>query len=81
MFDRQGARLEEVRYAPPGDSSGTRIVIFDDWRPVDGLVLPHRRRLYGLDRDGIPVLEFDLLFTELVPADSLTQESFRAPAE
>lgn len=80
-FDLADARLREVRYALSGDSSGTRIVTFDDWRDIDGLSLPHRRRLYGLDSDGVPVLEFDLLFTELAPVDSLTPDSFRAPAE
>lgn len=78
-FDPSTGLLREVRQAFDGDSAASRIVVFDDWRDVDGLRLPHRRRLYGPGPDGLPVLEFDILFVELAPADSIGPERFRAP--
>jgi hypothetical protein len=80
-FDPSTGLLREVRQALDGDSTAARIVVFDDWRDVDGLRLPHRRKLYGTDPDGLRVLEFDILFTELAPADSIAPETFRAPVD
>lgn len=80
-FDRSTGLLREVRQALDGDSTASRIVVFDDWRDVDGLRLPHRRRLYAVGPEGQPVLEFDILFTELAPADSFPPELFRAPVD